>query len=88
MPPGRLTAKVWLLASMVSNGASDGYGKNQQPFHRAFIPNKGTRIKTRYVKNKKGTSHESLCLLLSFRYADANKILLLLVWFVVFTLRG
>jgi len=53
MPPGRLTAKVWLLASMVSNGASDGYGKNQQPFHRAFIPNKGTRSQTRYVKNKK-----------------------------------
>jgi hypothetical protein len=30
----------WLLVRAVTRGASDDYGKNQQPFQRAFRPNK------------------------------------------------
>jgi hypothetical protein len=31
---------VWLLVRAVTGDASDSYGKNQQPFPRAFSPNK------------------------------------------------
>jgi hypothetical protein len=31
---------VWLLVRAVTGGAGNGYGKNKQPFPRAFSPNK------------------------------------------------
>jgi len=41
---------VWLLVRAVTGGASAGHGKTQQPFLRAFSPNKWTRSQTRNPK--------------------------------------
>jgi hypothetical protein len=71
--------------SVVTGGARDCYGK-QKPFTPALRPTKQQKAKPENVKKAQALRGSAFCC--RFRYADANKIRLLLVFFVVFTLRG